>query len=92
MACDARASMLTVTKQEAPMSTHIQPHDDRPDSSAQSLLMWLGAATVIVTGLIVLAVTILGLTAGMFVAYGGLLIAAVAVFAFIMRFIGPEDH
>ena len=74
------------------MSTHPLPHDDHTDPSAQSLLMWLGAATVIVTGLIVLAITILGLTAGMFIAYGGLIVAAIGIFGYIMRFIGPEDH
>jgi len=73
------------------MSTHPLPHDDRPDASAQSLLMLLGVATVVVTGLITLGMTVLGLTGGVIVAYGGLLLAAVGIFAFIVRFIGPED-
>jgi len=74
------------------MSTHAQPHDDQHESNAQSLLVWLGVAMMIVTGLIIVAIVALGATAGMVIAYGGLLVAAIAVFAYIMRFIGPEDH
>ena len=74
------------------MTTHIQPHDDGHESDAQSLLMWLGIAMLIVTGLIIVAIVALGATAGMVLAYGGLIVAAIAVFAYIMRFIGPEDH
>ena len=73
------------------MTTHDQHPDEQHDPSAQSLLMWMGVATVVVTLLIILGATTMGLTAGMIVAYGGLLIAAGVVLVFIMRFIGPED-
>jgi hypothetical protein len=74
------------------MSTHTHPHEEHVDPSAQSLLIWVSVALLVVTGLIVLGSTVLGLTGGIVVAYGGLLIAAMAVFVFIMKFIGPEDH
>jgi hypothetical protein len=76
------------------MSTHPHPHspDERTDPSAQTLLVWVSVALLVVTGLIVLGSTVLGLTSGIVVAYGGLIIAAFAVFVFIMKFIGPEDH
>jgi hypothetical protein len=75
------------------MSTNIQPHfDQQPESNAQSLLLWLGGALLIVTGLIVVAITMLGVAGGMALAYGGLIIATIAVFVFIIKFIGPEDH
>jgi hypothetical protein len=74
------------------MSTNIQPHHDQHESDAQSLLVWLGTAMLVVTGLIVVAIVALGATAGMVLAYGGLIVAVIAVFAYIMRFIGPEDH
>lgn len=74
------------------MTTHDHTPEQRPDPSAQTLLMWMSLATVIVTGLIVLGATTLGATAGTIVAYGGLVIAAGVVLAFVMRFIGPEDE
>ena len=74
------------------MTTHDQNPDRQHDPSAQSLLMWMGLATVIVTGLIILGATTLGGTAGLIVAYGGLLLAAAIVLLFVVRFIGPEDE
>jgi hypothetical protein len=77
------------------MSTDIHPKLDpttKPEGDAQSLLLWLGSALLIVTGLITVAITMLGVAAGMALAYGGLIIATIAVFGFIMRFIGPEEH
>ncbi len=74
------------------MSTNIQPHHDRPEGDAQSLLFWLGIAMLVVTGLIILGVTTLGTAGTLVVAYGGLVIAVIVVVAYIMRFIGPEDH
>jgi hypothetical protein len=75
------------------MSTNIQPHlDPQPEHNAQSLLLWLSGALLFVTGLIVVAITMLGVTGGMALAYGGLILATIAVFAFIVKFIGPEDH
>ncbi|MBX5442934.1 MAG: hypothetical protein IRZ32_15580 [Solirubrobacteraceae bacterium] len=74
------------------MTTHHQHPDEQRDGSAQTLLMWMGVATVIVTLLIIIGVTTMGATVGMIVAYGGLLVAAGVVLVFIMRFIGPEDH
>ena len=86
-------SMLPVTTREDTMSTHIQhPGEPHPDPSAQSLLMWLGAAMLVVTGLIIVAITTMSGMSAMLVAYGGLLVAVVVVFLYIMRFIGPEDH
>ncbi len=70
------------------------PHQDHEphDASGQSLLFAMGIPTVLVTGLFALAATQLGVNAALLVAYGGLLVAAILVFAFILRFIGPEDH
>jgi len=75
------------------MTTHPAPtpHDEHPDSSAQSLMIWLGAAMLVVTAVIILAITKLSLTVGMFIGYGVLLVAVGVVFVYIMRFIGPED-
>lgn len=44
------------------------------------------------TAAVVLAATQLGATAAVIVAYGILLVAVVAVFVYILRFIGPEDE
>jgi hypothetical protein len=74
------------------MSSHPQPRNDGTDPSAQTLLIWLSVALLAVTGLIVIGSAVLDLTAGIVVAYGGLLVAALGVFVFIMKFIGPEDH
>jgi hypothetical protein len=74
------------------MSSHPQPRNDGGDPSAQTLLIWLSVALLAVTGLIVVGAAVLDLTAGFVVAYGGLLVAALGVFVFIMKFIGPEDH
>jgi hypothetical protein len=75
------------------MSTNIQPHlDPHPEPNAQSLLLWLSGALLLVTGLIVVAITMLGVAGGMALAYGGLILATIAVFGFIVKFIGPEDH
>jgi hypothetical protein len=74
------------------MSTHPHPRDDGTDPSAQTLLIWLSVALLTVTGLIIVGSTLLGLAGGIVVAFGGLLVAALGVFFFIMRFIGPEDH
>jgi hypothetical protein len=74
------------------MSTHPHSPQERTDPSAQTLLVWLSVALLAVTGLIVIGSALLDVTAGVVVAYGGLLVAAVAVFVFIMRFIGPEEH
>jgi hypothetical protein len=74
------------------MSTQPHPRDDGTDPSAQTLLIWLSVALLTVTALIVVGSAVLDLTAGIVVAYGGLLIAALGVFVFIMKFIGPEDH
>jgi hypothetical protein len=74
------------------MSTHPHSPQERTDPSAQPLLVWLSVALLAVTGLIVIGSALLTLTAGIIVAYGGLLVAALAVFVFIMRFIGPDVH
>lgn len=92
MAPGASGPMLRVTHKEDHMSIHPHPQDEHTDPSAQTLLIWVSVALLVVTGLIVLGSTVLGLTSGVVVAYGGLLIATLAVFVFIMRFIGPEDH
>jgi hypothetical protein len=62
----------------------------RHEPSAQTLLLWMAVATLVVTLAVVVAIVAMGVTAGMFVAYGTLIVAAFAVFAYIMRFIGPE--
>jgi hypothetical protein len=76
------------------MSTHPHPHtvDEGTDPSAQTLLIWLSVALLTVTGLIIVGSTLMGLAGGIVVAFGGLLVAALGVVFFIMRFIGPEDH
>ena len=75
------------------MSTTIQTdHEERPESSAQSLLIWMGVAMLAVTVVIIAGITLMSATAGMLVAYGVLIVAAVVVFGYIMKFIGPEEH
>jgi len=74
------------------MSTSIQPgHDkERHEPGAQSLMMWLGAAMLAVTVVIILGITQMGATAGVGVAFGALVLAVVGVLVYIVRFIGPE--
>lgn len=75
------------------MSTAIQPHDHRPDheASAQSLMLWMGIAMLVVTLAIVAGITLMSTTAGMVVAYGAVIAATIVVLVYIGRFIGPED-
>jgi hypothetical protein len=63
-----------------------------PDPSASSLLMWLGLAMLAVTGLIIVAITLVGLAVGLVLAFGGLIAAVFVVLVYVMRFIGPEDE
>jgi hypothetical protein len=63
-----------------------------PDASASSLLMWLGVAMLAVTGLIIVAITLVGLAVGLVLAFGGLIVAVFVVLVYVMRFIGPEDE
>jgi hypothetical protein len=75
------------------MSTAIRP-DQTPSNrepGAQALMMWLGIAMLVVTAVIVVAITTLGVTAGVAVAFGVLIVAALGVLVYIVRFIGPED-
>lgn len=75
------------------MSTAIQPeHTPRPEGSAQSLMLWMAVALLSVTALIVAGITLFSTTVGMFVAYGAVLVGTLVVFAYITRFIGPEDE
>ena len=76
------------------MSTAIQPHhhqEPRPEGSAQTLMLAMAVALLIVTLLIVVGITLMSATAGMFVAYGAVIVGTIIVFAYITRFIGPED-
>ncbi|UGS37877.1 hypothetical protein [Capillimicrobium parvum] len=75
------------------MSTSVQhrPDQEHPEPGAQSLMIWLGAAMLAVTVAIIIGITQFGATAGVGVAFGALVIAVVGIFAYIVRFIGPED-
>jgi hypothetical protein len=75
------------------MTTSIQPahHRQRREPGAQSLMMWLGGAMLAVTVLIIIGCTQFGAAAGVGIAFGSLVVAAVGMLAYIIRFIGPED-
>ena len=75
------------------MSTAARPDQvpSSPEPRAQSLMIWLGVAMLAVTAVIVVAITTMGATAGVGVAFAALIVAALGVFAYIVRFIGPED-
>ncbi len=75
------------------MTTSAQPDHDAPrrEPGAQSLMMWLGAAMLAVTVIIIVGCTQFGAAAGVGIAFGALVVAALGVLAYIIRFIGPED-
>ena len=75
------------------MSTSVQPDpsENQPEPAAQSLMIWLGVAMLAVTVAIIVGITQFGATAGVGVAFGALVLAVVGIFAYIVRFIGPED-
>ena len=74
------------------MTTSVQhrPDEERPEPAAQSLMIWLGVAMLAVTVAVIVGITQFGATAGVGVAFGTLVIAVVGIFAYIVRFIGPE--
>lgn len=81
------------------MSTATIP-DTAPDATAEgvdstdgeNLLFWLGGVMLFMTLLIIFAITQLSTGAGIGVCFGALLIAMAVVFAYIWRFIGPDDQ
>ena len=58
---------------------------------SMSPMMWLGGAMLAVTVLIIIGCTQFGAAAGVGIAFGSLVLAAVGVLVYIIRFIGPED-
>jgi hypothetical protein len=74
------------------MSTAIRPDQapSGPEPRAQNLMMWLGIAMLAVTAVIIVAITTMGVTAGVGVAFAVLVAAALGVLVYIVRFIGPE--
>jgi hypothetical protein len=77
-------------------TTTIRDHnlgsDDTNGTDAEGLLFWLGGVMLVMTLLIIFAITQLSTGAGLGVAFGALLVAMGVVFAYIWRFIGPDEN
>jgi hypothetical protein len=66
--------------------------DERDNNDAEGLLFWLGGVMLVMTLLIIFAITQLSTGAGIAVAFGSLLVAMGVVFVYIWRFIGPDEN
>jgi hypothetical protein len=80
------------TPKRAAMTTSLQPHDhQRREPGAEGLMLWLGAAMLAVTVMIIVGITQFEAAVGVAIALGSLLVAAMGVLVYILRFMGSED-
>jgi hypothetical protein len=75
-----------------PVHDHNLGSDDTSSTDGENLLFWLGGVMLVMTLLIIFAITQLSTGAGLAVAFGSLLVAMGIVFAYIWRFIGPDEN